>query len=161
MQDDNDDAAMYLVDKGLADKDKLAIFGWSYGGYAAFAGSMRKDNIYQCSIAGAGVTDLSRITATLFGASRYGRIYQAPTVKGVSPIEHVKDVNVPLLIIHGDIDQRVPIEQSRLFVDELKKLDKDFKYIELKGADHFSNTLYYRHKTEFYTALLDWLKNKC
>ncbi|WP_340679322.1 prolyl oligopeptidase family serine peptidase [Paraglaciecola sp.] len=161
MQDDNDDAAMYLVEKGLADKDKLAIFGWSYGGYAAFAAAMRKDNIYQCAIAGAGITDLSRITATLFGASRYGRIYQAPTVKGVSPIEHVKDLNVPLLIIHGDIDQRVPIEQSRLFVDELKKLDKDYKYIELKGADHFSNTLYYRHKTEFYTALLDWLKNKC
>ena len=161
MQDDNDDAALYLVEKGLADKDKLAIFGWSYGGYAAFAGSMRKDNIYQCSIAGAGVTDLSRITATLFGASRYGRIYQAPTVKGVSPIEHVKDLNVPLLIIHGDIDQRVPVEQSRLFVDALKKLDKDFKYVELKGADHFGNTLYYRHKTEFYTELLDWLKNKC
>ncbi|KXI29623.1 alpha/beta hydrolase family protein [Paraglaciecola hydrolytica] len=161
MQDDNDDAALYLVEKGLADKDKLAIFGWSYGGYAAFAGSMRKNNIYQCSIAGAGVTDLSRITATLFGASRYGRIYQAPTVKGVSPIEHVKDLNVPLLIIHGDIDQRVPVEQSRLFVDALEKLDKDFKYVELKGADHFSNTLYYRHKTEFYTELLDWLKNKC
>ena len=161
MQDDNDDAALYLVEKGLADKDKLAIFGWSYGGYAAFAGSMRKNNIYQCSIAGAGVTDLSRITATLFGASRYGRIYQAPTVKGVSPIEHVKDLNVPLLIIHGDIDQRVPVEQSRLFVDALEILDKDFKYVELKGADHFSNTLYYRHKTEFYTELLDWLKNKC
>jgi dipeptidyl aminopeptidase/acylaminoacyl peptidase len=161
MQDDNDDAALYLVEKGLADKDKLAIFGWSYGGYAAFAGSMRKNNIYQCSIAGAGVTDLSRITATLFGASRYGRIYQAPTVKGVSPIEHVKDLNVPLLIIHGDIDQRVPVEQSRLFIDALKKLDKDFKYVELKGADHFGNTLYYRHKTEFYTELLDWLKNKC
>ena len=161
MQDDNDDAALYLVEKGLADKDKLAIFGWSYGGYAAFAGSMRDDNIYQCSIAGAGVTDLNRITATLFGASRFGRIFQAPTVKGVSPIEHVEKVNVPLLIIHGDIDQRVPIEQSRLFVDELKKLDKDFKYIELEGADHFSNTLYYRHKTEFYGALLDWLKNKC
>ncbi|TMO45134.1 S9 family peptidase, partial [Pseudoalteromonas ruthenica] len=37
MQDDLDDAAMYLVDSGLAVKNKLAMFGWSYGGYAAFA----------------------------------------------------------------------------------------------------------------------------
>jgi dipeptidyl aminopeptidase/acylaminoacyl peptidase len=161
MQDDNDDAAMYLVDKGLAKKDKLAIFGWSYGGYAAFAGSMRDNNIYQCSIAGAGVTDLSRINATLFGANRFGRIRQAPTVKGLSPIEFADKVNVPLLIVHGDIDQRVPVIQSRLFVDKMKELKKDFKYVELEGADHFSNTLYYRHKTEFYTALLDWLENKC
>jgi dipeptidyl aminopeptidase/acylaminoacyl peptidase len=161
MQDDNDDAAMYLVEKGLAKKDKLAIFGWSYGGYAAFAGSMRDNNIYQCSIAGAGVTDLSRINATLFGANRFGRIRQAPTVKGLSPIEFADKVNVPLLIVHGDIDQRVPVIQSRLFVDKMKYLKKDFKYVELEGADHFSNTLYYRHKTEFYTALLDWLANKC
>jgi dipeptidyl aminopeptidase/acylaminoacyl peptidase len=161
MQDDNDDAALYLVKKGLADKDRLAIFGWSYGGYAAFAGSMRENNIYQCSIAGAGVTDLSRINATLFGANRFGRIFQAPTVKGVSPIEQADKVNIPLLIIHGDIDQRVPVEQSRLFVDELNKLDKDFKYVELEGADHFYNTLYYRHKTKLYTEMLDWLKNKC
>jgi dipeptidyl aminopeptidase/acylaminoacyl peptidase len=161
MQDDNDDAAMYLVKKGLANKDKLAIFGWSYGGYAAFVGSLRENNIYQCSIAGAGVTDLSRITATLFGVNRFGRIFQAPTVKGISAIEHVDKVNVPLLIVHGDIDQRVPVVQSRLFVDALKKTDKDFKYVELQGADHFGNTLYFNHKMEFYTALLDWLENKC
>lgn len=160
MQDDNDDAVLYLVEKGLADKDSLAIFGWSYGGYAAFVGSMRENNIYQCAIAGAGVSDLDRIGANI-NDNRFGRILQGPTVKGISPLSRVDKVNVPILVIHGDIDQRVPVEHSRLFVDELKKLNKDYKYIELEGADHFSNTLYYRHKTEFYTALLDWLKNKC
>ena len=160
MQDDNDDAALYLVEKGLAIKDKLAIFGWSYGGYAAFAGSMRDDNIYQCAIAGAGVSDLNRIGANING-SRFGRILQGPTVKGISPLEHVAKVNVPILIVHGDIDRRVPVEHSRLFVEELKKLNKDYKYVELEGADHTSDTMYYQHKTEFYSALLDWLKNKC
>ena len=61
MQDDVDDAALYLVEQGLADRDRLAIFGWSYGGYSAFVGSMREDNIYQCAIAGAGVSDLDVI----------------------------------------------------------------------------------------------------
>ncbi|MFC6440959.1 S9 family peptidase [Bowmanella sp. JS7-9] len=160
MQDDLDDAALYLVEKGLADKQRLMMFGWSYGGYAAFAGSMRENNLYTCTVAGAGVSDLDRIGASING-SRFGRILQGPTVKGVSPIEHVDKVNVPILVVHGDIDQRVPVEHSRLFVDKLKELNKDYKYLELKGADHFSNTLYYEHKTEFYNALLDWLDNKC
>lgn len=151
---------MFLVEKGLADPKRLTMFGWSYGGYAAFAGSMRENNIYQCTIAGAGVSDLDRIGANI-NESRFGRILQGPTVKGVSPLDQVEKVNVPILVIHGDIDQRVPVEHSRLFVDELKKLNKDHKYVELEGADHFSNTLYYGHKVDFYGALIDWLENKC
>lgn len=160
MQDDNDDAALYLVEKGLADKNKLAIFGWSYGGYAAFVGSMRENNIYQCAIAGAGVSDINRIGASI-NQNRFIRILQGPTVKGISPIEHTDKVNVPILVVHGDIDQRVPVEHSRLFVKELKKLRKEHKYLELKGADHFSTNLYHHHRVEFYSVLLDWLKVKC
>jgi len=94
-------------------------------------------------------------------SNRFSRESAKPYYKGISPLEHVEKVNVPILVIHGDIDQRVPINQSRLFVEELEELGKDHKYIELKGADHFSNTLYYRHKTEFYSELLNWLGTKC
>ena len=160
MQDDVDDAAMYLVKRGLATEDKLAVFGWSYGGYAAFAGSMRPNNIYQCAIAGAGVADLNSIRATI-GRNKFLRELQRPTIKGVSPMDHVEDVNVPILVIHGDIDIRVPVEHSRRFVDRLKSNNKDYKYVELKGADHFGNTLSYQHKTDFYTELLGWLETKC
>ncbi|MCO4797924.1 MAG: S9 family peptidase [Colwelliaceae bacterium] len=160
MQDDLDDAAMYLVKKGLTTKDKLAMFGWSYGGYAAFAGSMRENNIYQCTVAGAGVSDLGRINATLH-ESRFLRELQRPTLTGISPLDQVEKVNVPILVIHGDIDGRVPIVHSRKFVDQLIKLNKDHKYIELEEADHFSDTLFYDHKTKFYSELIDWLDNKC
>lgn len=161
MQDDNDDAALYLVDKGLATRDKLAIFGWSYGGYAAFVGSMRENNIYQCAIPGAGVSDMSLIRGGIHG-SPFLRKFQRPTIKGVSPIDHVEKVNVPMLVIHGDIDQRVDVVHSRKFVSRLKDHDKDYRYLELEGADHFSNTLYYDHKTEFYGALLEFLASeKC
>jgi dipeptidyl aminopeptidase/acylaminoacyl peptidase len=160
MQDDLDDAALFLVKKGLAEKSKLAMFGWSYGGYAAFAGSMRENNIYQCTIAGAGVSDLNRINATL-NESVYLRELQRPTIKGVSPLAQVEKVNVPILVIHGDIDGRVPVKHSRQFVDELKSLNKDYKYIELEDADHFSDTLFPRHKEIFYSELINWLDNKC
>jgi len=161
MQDDKDDGVKYLVDKGLADPDKVAIFGWSYGGYAAFAASVRKDGPFACAIAGAGVADLSRISATLFNGGRYGRVFQGTTVSGLSPIEHADKLAMPLFIIHGDIDRRVPVEQSRLMVEKLESLGKPHKYLELEGADHFYSTLYYRHKSKFYPALIDWLENSC
>ncbi len=160
MQDDKDDGALWLVKKGLADPDRLAMFGWSYGGYAAFAASMREDNIYQCAIAGAGVSDLDMIGANING-SRFGRLLQGPTVKGISPLDHVDKVNIPILVIHGDIDQRVPVEHSRLFVEEAQKHGIDHQYIELEGADHFYNTLYYDHKSTFYPALVNYLDNTC
>lgn len=160
MQDDLDDAAEFLVEKGLADRNKLAMFGWSYGGYAAFAASMRTPNIYQCTIAGAGVSDLSRINATL-NDSRYLSLLQEPTIKGVSPIEQVQDVNVPIMVVHGDIDSRVPVEHSRAFVKKLKQFHKQHQYIELKDADHFSDTLFYDHKLELYNGILSWLDNQC
>lgn len=160
MQDDLDDAAMYLVDSGLAVKNKLAMFGWSYGGYAAFAASMRDKNIYQCTVAGAGVSDLNRINATLNDNPLLSKL-QKPTIAGVSPVEQVKKVNVPILVVHGDIDGRVPIEHSEAFVSELKKYNKDYKYVVLKDADHFSDTLFYDHKKTFYSELINWLDNKC
>ncbi|MDC8831682.1 alpha/beta hydrolase family protein [Alteromonas gilva] len=160
MQDDLDDAANFLVSKGLADKDKLAMFGWSYGGYAAFAATLREPNIYQCTVAGAGVSDLSRINATLNESPLLSKL-QKPTIDGVSPVENVAKANVPILVIHGDIDQRVPIKHSDAFVDELKRLNKDHKYVVLDGADHFSDTLFYDHKMQFYGELINWLDNKC
>ncbi|WP_412972766.1 alpha/beta hydrolase family protein [Glaciecola sp. MF2-115] len=161
MQDDKDDGAKFLIDKGLADPERMAIFGWSYGGYAAFAASVRENGPFKCAIAGAGVSDINRIGASLFNRGRYGRVFQGKTVTGLSPIENAEKLAMPLFIIHGDIDQRVPVEQSRLMVDKLKSLGKPYKYLELEGADHFYNTLYYRHKSEFYPAMIDWLENSC
>ncbi len=160
MQDDLDDGMAYLVKKGLADENRMAMFGWSYGGYAAFVASMRENNIYKCTVAGAGVSDMSKISADIFD-NFFSRKVQGPTVKGVSPIEHVDKVNIPIFVIHGDIDQRVNIYHSRAFVKKLKEFNKDYKYTELKGADHFSNTLFYDHKKIFYSELIDWLDNKC
>lgn len=160
MQDDLDDAALYLVENGYTTKDKLAMFGWSYGGYAAFAGSMRENNIYQCTVAGAGVSDLARINATLNEDEFLSKL-QRPTITGISPLDQVEKVNVPILVVHGDIDVRVPVVHSRKFVDELKRLNKVHGYLELKDADHFYDTLFNEHKNEFYSKLIDWFDNDC
>jgi dipeptidyl aminopeptidase/acylaminoacyl peptidase len=160
MQDDVDDAALYLVEQGLAERDKLAIFGWSYGGYSAFAGSMRENNIYQCSVAGAGVSDLNLINAGLHD-NPFLRRLQRPTIDGVSPIDHVEDVNIPIFVVHGDYDRIVDVVHSRKFVDKLKQYGKDYKYTEIDKLDHQIPYFSYEHKKQYYSELLDWFENRC
>ena len=159
LQDDLEDAANYLIDRKLAMRDKLAMFGWSYGGYASFVASLRDPNIFQCAVAGAGVSDLDEIRATLHDFPVL-RAYRK-TVKGLNPIDQVDSVDIPILVIHGDIDERVPVAHSRRFVNELKKHNKPHKYLELKGANHFFGTIYYDHWMEMFPTLIDWLDNTC
>lgn len=163
MQDDKDDAAKYLVERGLADPDRLAMFGWSYGGYAALVAASREDQIYQCVIAGAAVADqlqqINYYRYQLRGAQKERQL--AYREGSINPIDEVAKVNVPILLIHGDVDQRVPVTHSNRYRKELDKYNKNYKYLELEGADHFSNTLFYRHKIALYETMIDFLKNDC
>jgi dipeptidyl aminopeptidase/acylaminoacyl peptidase len=163
MQDDKDDGALYLVEQGLADKDRIALFGWSYGGYAALVAASRTPQIHQCVIAGAAVSD------TLMQVGYYSdRMRGAQEIEqinmwrdSVNPIDEAEKVNVPMLLIHGSVDQRVPPAHVRKYLDELDKYNKPYKYVELDGADHFSNTLFFDHQYDLYTAMIDFLKNDC
>jgi dipeptidyl aminopeptidase/acylaminoacyl peptidase len=163
MQDDKDDGALYLVQQGLVDRDRLGFFGWSYGGYAALIAAARPNNIYQCSIAGAAVTDnqlqVNYYRNQLRGASKTEQIKFWD--ESISPIDQADQVNIPLLIIHGSIDQRVPPEHAKRYTKELDKYGIPYEYLELDGADHFYNTLFYRHKIEFFTKMIDFFKNDC
>jgi len=79
----------------------------------------------------------------------------------ISPINEVEKVNIPLFIIHGDVDQRVPPEHAEKYIKALEEHQIPHKAMWLEGADHFSSTLFYRHKIEFYPALIDFLANDC
>jgi dipeptidyl aminopeptidase/acylaminoacyl peptidase len=112
MQDDNDDAAKWLIAQGLADPKRIAIFGYSYGGYAAMVGAIRPNGLYQCAIAGAGVAELQTFQNDTFD-NRLLREFQRPTVDGLDPLSHAREVSIPILFIHGDRDRTVPISESR------------------------------------------------
>ena len=79
----------------------------------------------------------------------------------INPIDEVAKVNVPILLIHGDVDQRVPITHSNRYRKQLDKYNKDYQYVELEGADHFSNTLFYNHQIKLYGSMISYLKNDC
>ena len=163
MQDDKDDGALFLVGQGRADPDRIAMFGWSYGGYAAAVAASRTPQLYQCVVAGASVFDnlqqVNYYRDRLSGAQEVEQLRMWDN--SVSPIKEVAKVNVPMLIVHGDVDQRVPVEHAKKYIKALQEHDKPHKYIELEGADHFSDTWSFDHELEFYTATLDFLANDC
>jgi len=163
MQDDKDDGAKHLVKIGRVDPNRMAMVGWSYGGYAAAVAAARTPQIYQCVVAGAAVFDpLHQVNFYRESLRGSGEIQQVRMWDdSVSPIKEVAKVNVPMLIVHGDVDQRVPVEHARMYTKELDKHGKFYKYVELAGADHFYDTLFFDHQIDYYTAMVDFLGRDC
>lgn len=165
MQDDKDDGVLYLVEQGLVDPDRVAFMGWSYGGYAALVAASREPNLYQCTIAGAAVADPAktyRQRRSAFVPTAFDDWEKRRGTIGINPIEEVAKVNIPILMIHGDVDARVLYYHLEDYRDAMAKAGKkDIQYLTLKGADHFYNTLMYEHQVQFFTKMLDFLANDC
>ena len=147
MQDDKDDAAAWLVAQGIADPDRIAIFGYSYGGFAAMAATVRENGPFKCAIAGAGVSNLARI-GTNWSADRVQRAYQGRTVKGMDPMKNTAKANIPILVYHGDRDVRVPLFHGTEFYKAVKKhvtarllVVKDMKHSLPWWPEHHRQTL--------------------
>ena len=162
MADDKDDGVKYLIENGWTEADKVAMFGWSYGGYAALAAAVRSDkNVYQCVISGAPVSDLPQARGDFAKGFNFSERYILDTYDGMSPVAEAEKIDMPVLLIHGDVDQRVPYYHAQRMDRALKKHNKDYKLVTLEKADHFSNTLFFNHKKTLYTEMLDWLDNRC
>lgn len=163
MQDDKDDGALYLVEQGLADPDRLAMFGWSYGGYAAVTAAARTPQIYQCAIAGASVPDTTQqvnyYKNQLRGSS--GVEQRRMWVDSFNPIEHADEVNIPLMLIHGTSDQRTPLRGVKDYMKQLDRADVSYEYVELPRADHFFGSIGFENEMKAYTAMIDFLENDC
>jgi dipeptidyl aminopeptidase/acylaminoacyl peptidase len=135
MQDDKDDGAKWLVSEKLADPKRVAMFGFSYGGYAAFAAAVRPNDLYKCAIAGAGVSDIDRIGNRLF-SNPYFRDAQEPTMRGLSPLAMADKIKIPIMVYHGERDQTVPVSQSDQFVQKAKASTQPVEYHVLADYGH-------------------------
>jgi dipeptidyl aminopeptidase/acylaminoacyl peptidase len=111
------------------------MFGFSYGGYAAFAASVRPNGLYKCAIAGAGVSDIVKIWSKFY-TNAFFRERQAPTVKGLSPLDKAENIQIPIMIYHGDRDQTVPIEQSEWFAERAPKSGQKVEYHRIADYAH-------------------------
>ncbi len=135
MQDDKDDGAKWLIEQHVAQPAHIAMFGFSYGGYAAMDAAVRPNGIYKCAIAGAGVSDIKRIWSRFYTNPLYHDA-QGPTVKGTSPVDYADKIGIPIMVYAGERDQTVPMEQSRWFVNKAKVAGKDVVYHQLPDYAH-------------------------
>ncbi|MBO9498484.1 MAG: S9 family peptidase [Novosphingobium sp.] len=137
---DVDDAGRWLVAQGIAAPDKLAIVGWSYGGYAALQSQVLDNKLYKAVVAIAPVTDLGRLVEN---ASQYvtyqvvkDQVGTGPQIEEGSPARNAKAFAAPVLLFHGTLDQNVPVEQSRLMKQRLEDAGKQVTYVEFDGRSH-------------------------
>ncbi len=130
-----------LIQRNIADPNHLAIAGWSYGGYMT-AWAVTQTNRFKIAIDGggksdmisfAGTTDMSWIQPQYLGAYFWDNtgLYLIH-----SPIYYVKNVNTPLLILHGENDQRVPIGQAYELYHALKEQNKTVKMLVSPKTGH-------------------------
>lgn len=151
IQEDINDGTRAVVASGLADANRVCVAGWSHGGYVAFTASFRDTDIYKCSLAGAGVSDLramlqwvrkeqggtQSVSYKYWNEAIGDHSQDAGKLDRFSANKNADNVGMPLLIVHGELDVTVPIEQSKMMAASLKKAGKPHEFIELKGMDHY------------------------
>ncbi|HEX7338321.1 MAG TPA: prolyl oligopeptidase family serine peptidase [Rhodanobacteraceae bacterium] len=158
MSDDNDDGAAWLVKQGIAAKDRIAIYGYSYGGFAAVAADVRSPSPYQCAIAGAPVANLGRL-GTSWSSNRLQRILQGRTVKGMDPMRNTAKAHLPILLFGGDRDVRVPSYHPRDYYKAVKDI-VPAKYVIIPDMPH-SLPWYPRQKKQVLNLIINYLQKDC
>ena len=133
-------AAKYLVSKGIADPNRMAIMGWSYGGYAALQSAAMEPTLYKAAIAIAPLTDLAMAERDSEGFTNSDLVKRiigkGPHLVEGSPLEQAARIKVPVLLVHGDMDATVRIHQSEAILGALRKVGTPVDMLTFKGLDH-------------------------
>lgn len=165
MQDDITDGVLWLIEQGIADAERIAIVGGSYGGYAALMGVVKTPQLYQCAASFAGVSDLPDLLVRQrrFVGGRHstrfiGDLWKDRKMLATnSPARRAEDIQVPVLLVHGDLDTVVDIKQSKKMAKRLEKFDKTYKFVELEGGDHHRSS--YTNRLRYLTELESFLSS--
>jgi dipeptidyl aminopeptidase/acylaminoacyl peptidase len=134
------DAGRWLVSEGVADPAKLAIVGWSYGGYAALQSAVVDPKVFKAVIAIAPVTDLQALKDERRGWSDHEimerRIGDGPQVREGSPRRNVSRLEVPVLLFHGTFDRNVSYLQSKDMAAACSAAHARCELVTFDGLDH-------------------------
>jgi dipeptidyl aminopeptidase/acylaminoacyl peptidase len=155
---DVDSGTDFAIAQGWADPARLAIFGWSAGGFMT-SWTVTQTHRYKAAVEGAGITDwLSFIPTSDIAQVDYDMRLQekdpAPLLQ-FSAVMHADQVTTPLLILHGESDLRVPTFQGREFFVLLAERGKTVRMVTYPGSPHFPRLAEQRRNV--FTELKDWL----
>ena len=134
------DAGRWLVSRGTADPSKLAIVGWSYGGYAALQSAVTDASVFKAVIAIAPVTDLDQLKEIHRRWSDFKIISDfvgdGPHVREGSPAQNAAGIKAPVLLFHGTMDRNVDYAQSVLMDRRLTAAHVEHELVTFAGLDH-------------------------
>ncbi len=148
MDDDITDGVQQLIKSGQVDKDRICIFGASFGGYAALYGGAKTPDLYKCVASFAGVADLGALVnwehSTKGHEARYHYALhsigdpsrEAARLKAASPVTYASGYRPPVLLIHGADDQSVPVAQSKMMQQALGAAGKDVRLVIYPHEGH-------------------------
>jgi dienelactone hydrolase len=153
-QDDITDGVNWAIEQGIADPKRICIYGASYGGFAALTGLEKTPKLYRCGISYAGVIDVEttlriHLDAAMLNPVQRLRLEEAALAemlgtkkeqkdhwKEISPLSHVEQIEVPVLLAYSEYDHRVPIGPARDLAKELKKRGKLYDFMVRDNEDH-------------------------
>lgn len=134
------DGGRWLVSQGIADPAKLAIVGWSYGGYAALQANVLDADLFKAVIAIAPVTDLALLKSQAFNFTSYNIVSDfigsGPHVREGSPAQQADRFKAPVLLFHPAEDVNVDIMHSRRMDKELRDAGKASELVVYPDLDH-------------------------
>ena len=165
MQHDITDGVQWLIEKGIADPKRIAIYGGSYGGYATLAGITFTPDLYTCAIDYVGVSNLFTFMNTIppywkpYLETLYEMVGHPETDKEMmtanSPALHVDKIKVPLFVVQGANDPRVNIDEADQIVESLRNRGIEVPYMVKYDEGHgFQNE---ENRIEFYKAMTGFL----
>ena len=166
MQNDLTDAVNWAVDKGIADSKRIAIFGASYGGYAALAGAAFTPDLFVCAVDAFGPSNLVsflnsvppywRPMKNMFRVRVGDLEKEEDMLKERSPLFSADNIKIPMLIVQGANDVRVKKEESEQIVEALKKKGIDVRYLLFPDEGH--GFMKPENRLKFYSIAEDFLK---
>ena len=165
MQDDITDGVNWLINEGIADKEKIGIYGGSYGGYATLAGVAFTPELYACGVDYVGVSNLFTFMETI---PPYWELYRKMLYEMVghpindkehlmssSPFHHADKIVAPLFVAQGANDPRVKKSESDQIVEALESRGIDVQYMVKENEGHgFHNE---ENRMDFYKAMIEFL----
>lgn len=165
MQDDITDGVNWLIEQGTADKERVAIYGASYGGYATLAGLTYTPDLYRCGVDYVGVSNLFTFMKTIppywkpFMDMMYEMVgdpkKDSLLMVESSPVFHADKIKAPLFIAQGANDPRVNKAESDQMVDALKKRGIEVEYMVKENEGHgFYNE---ENQFDFYDSMEKFL----
>ncbi|MEO8002240.1 MAG: alpha/beta fold hydrolase [Arenimonas sp.] len=160
MQDDLTDATKWAITEGIADKNRICIYGGSYGGYAALMGAVREPKLYTCSIGNVGVYDLNQVYKDdardgWFLDKYFTYTLGNTNLESISPSMRAQEIKIPVLLGAGREDKTAPALHTERMRDAIIKAGGSVDTVIYEGEGHGNYLI--KNQIDWASRVLDFL----